>query len=230
MKTLNKYEFDMVYIQGGSFLMGNDSSGRPDEIPVHEVTVDPFYMSATQVTQSQWKAIMWKNPSSFKGRDRPVENVSWNDVQKYLKKLNAKTGKHYGLPTEAEWEYAARGGSISKGYKYSGSDDLDAVAWHKYNSDYQSHPVAQKSPNELGLYDMSGNVYEWCWDVYEEGYYGNCPWKNPKGGGLGHGVYHLLRGGSWDSDKDACTVSHRHTGNYAYGFPRDGFRVVSRTG
>ena len=150
------YKDGMVYVAGGTFQMGSNS-GYDNEKPVHTVTVSSFYMDATEVTQAEYRKVMGKNPSRFSGCDDcPVENVSWHDANEYAKKVGKR------LPTEAEWEYAARGGNKSKGYSYSGSNDLDAVGWYDNNSRSKTHPVAQKQPNELGLYDMSGNVWEWC--------------------------------------------------------------------
>ena len=130
--------------------------------------VDAFYIGKFEVTQAQWKDIMGNNPSKFKGDNHPVEKVSWNDVQEFLSKLNARTGKNYRLPTLNEWEFAARGGSLSKGYQYSGSNDINAVAWHRKNSGKRTHPVGTRQPNELGIYDMSGNIQEWCIDVHSQ--------------------------------------------------------------
>ncbi len=157
--VLQEIASDMVYIEGSSFIMdctsedGIDCWG--DETPSHSVTVSSFYMSKYEVTQKQWKAVMAANPSSFKGDDLPVESISWTDVQKFISKLNKLTGKKYRLPTKAEWEFASRGGTKSLGYKYSGGNDIDIVAWYGDNSSLQTHPVGQKSSNELGLYDMS---------------------------------------------------------------------------
>ena len=161
-------QIEMVFVKGGTFMMGatpeQGSDAGDGEKPVHSVTVSDFYIGKYEVTQAQWKAVMGKNPSHYKGENRPVERVSWYDIQKFIEKLNAKTGKRYRLPTEAEWEYAARGGNQSKGYKYSGSNDIGSVAWYTNNSGDRTHPVGQKQPNELGLYDMTGNVWEWCSD------------------------------------------------------------------
>ena len=201
------FEGQMVFVQGGSFMMGSNDGGYNEE-PVHQVTLSDFYIGKFQVTQFQWKAIMGGNPSHFKGDDLPVEQVSWNDVQEFIKKLNEKTGKKYRLPTEAEWEYAARGGRNTRGYKYAGSDNFDEVAWHFYNSGYKTHPVGQKEPNELGLYDMSGNVWEWCQDWYELGYYKNSPKNNPTGPVTGSNRVDR-RGGSWADNADYCRVSYR---------------------
>lgn len=148
--------------------MGSDDPEATDaEKPVHPVTLSSYSIGKYEVTQKLWEAVMGSNPSVFKGENLPVENVSWNDVQEFLRKLNEMTGKQYRLPTEAEWEFAARGGNLSKGYKYSGSDNPDMVAWHSGNSDWKTQPVGTKAPNELGIYDMSGNVEEWCEDLFD---------------------------------------------------------------
>jgi formylglycine-generating enzyme required for sulfatase activity len=158
---------EMILVRGGTFRMGDtDGQGGDNEKPVHNVTLRDFYIGKYPVTQKQWVQVMGSNHSNFKGDDLPVEQVSWNNVQEIIKELNAKTGKKYRLPTEAEWEYAARGGNKSKGYKYSGSNDIDKVAWYADNSGNKTHPVGTKAPNELGIYDMSGNVWEWVNDKY----------------------------------------------------------------
>ena len=153
---------NMVNVEGGTFYMGKVS--EPDE--AHKVTLDSFSIGKYEVTQEEWQAVMGKNPSHFEGLKRPVENVSWNDCQEFILKLNELTGKRFRLPKEAEWEYAAKGGNRRNGYKYSGSNNLERVAWYEKNSNNITHDVGQKSPNELGLYDMSGNVMEWCQDFY----------------------------------------------------------------
>ena len=227
VKATPSFTIEMVLVQGGTFTMGctseqgSDCDG--DESPSHRVTVSSFYMSKYEITQKQWVEIMGSNPSSFKGDNLPVELVSWDDVQEFIRKLNAKTGKQYRLPTEAEWEYAARGGTKSKGYKYSGSNTLSNVAWSDENSGGETHPVGSKMPNELGLYDMSGNVWEWCWDWY--GDYGSSAQTNPTG--PSSGSYRVNRGGSWRSYAWDCRVTYRF--NYSYpGRRRNsiGFRLV----
>lgn len=199
----------MVYVEGGTFQMGatseQGSDAFSDESPVHQVTVSSFYMGKTEVTQRQWKAIMGSNPSYFTGDNRPVENVSWNDCQAFIQKLNQLTGRTFRLPTEAEWEYAARGGKYHSGYKYSGSNEVGYVAWYEGNSGSQTHDVKTKQPNALGLYDMSGNVWEWCSDWY--GSYGSGAQTNPQG--PSSGSYRVLRGGSWYSYARYCRVSYR---------------------
>ena len=220
-------DMEMVFVQGGTFTMGctseQGSDCDADESPSHRVMLSDFYIGKYEVTQKQWKAVMGNNPSYFKGDDLPVESVSWVDIQEFIRKLNAQTGKHYRLPTEAEWEYAARGGNRSNGYKYSGSNVIGNVAWYYGNSGSETHPVGSKFPNELGLYDMSGNVWEWCSDWY--GSYGSSAQSNPAGATTGSG--RVDRGGSWINFARNCRVSNR-----LYDFPdyRDngiGFRLVS---
>lgn len=207
---VNGVAFDMVYVEGGTFTMGatseQGSEAENDEKPAHRVTVSDFYIGKYEVTQAQWKAVMGSNPSNWKGNDLPVEQVSWNDIQEFLRKLNAQTtGYRFRLPTEAEWEYAARGGNKSRGYKYSGGNDIGSVAWYYGNSGSKTHPVEQKTPNELGLYDMSGNVWEWCQDWY--GPYDSSSQTDPTGPSTGS--YRVLRGGSWDIYARDCRVAIR---------------------
>ncbi len=194
----------MVLVKGGTFEMGSDEYNNKK--PIHTVTVGDFYIGKYEVTQKEWEAVMGSNPSNFKGSNRPVEQVSWNSIQEFLQKLNSKTGKHYRLPTEVEWEYAAKGGNQGQHYKYSGSNSIDEVAWYNGNSSSQTHEVGQKQPNELGIYDMSGNVLEWCSDWYDASYYNSNPSKNPQGPSSGD--YRVLRGGSWSSN-DLCRSSCR---------------------
>ena len=220
------YGIEMVFVEGGTFQMGatseQGSDADGDEKPVHSVTVSDFYIGKYEVTQAQWKAVMGNNPSYFKGDNLPVENVSWNDVQEFIKKLNQLTGKRYRLPTEAEREYAARGGMKRKGYKYAGSNNIGGVAWYANNSSSQTHPVGQKQPNELGLFDMSGNVWEWCQDNY--GNYNSSSQTNPTG--PAGGPLRVLRGGGWFHCAGYCRVSDRH-GNYPFYRGSDsGFRLV----
>jgi formylglycine-generating enzyme required for sulfatase activity len=201
---------NMVYVEGGTFMMGaDDEDAHAWEQPIHKVTIDSLYISKYLVTQRQWAAIMSYNPSKFKGDlQRPVERVSWLDCQYFIKRLNLKTGKRYRLPTEAEWEYVARGGQKSKGYKYAGSDDIDKVAWYWDNADKITHTVGEKQMNELGLYDMSGNVFEWCSDWYDSDYYGNSPLANPQG--PDNGTYRVARGGCRGYSGNFCRVVHRY--------------------
>ena len=207
-------EFKMIKVEGGTFSMGATSEQEYDalscEKPVHSVTLSDYYIGETEVTQELWEAVMGSNPSYFEGdNQRPVENVSWNDCQKFIKKLNRLTGKEFRLPTEAEWEYAARGGKYSKDYvyKYSGSNNADEVAWCARNSGGKTHPIKTKKANKLGLYDMSGNVWEWCNDWDDDHYYRNSPQTNPTG--PSKGACRVLRGGSWDVNDRGVRVSSR---------------------
>ena len=170
--TVNGVSFEMVGVEGGTFRMGatseQEGEANSNEKPVHSVTLSSYYIGKTEVTQALWQAVMGSNPSYFKGADLPVECVSWDDCQGFIKKLNSLTGRDFRLPTEAEWEFACRGGNNSCGYKYSGSNDIDNVAWYGDNSFGGIRPVGTKAPNELGIYDMSGNVWEWCSDWYAD--------------------------------------------------------------
>jgi len=182
--TVNGVSFRMVRVTGGTFQMGsNDSEADSDEQPVHSVTLSGYSIGETEVTQALWEAVMDSNPSYFKGADLPVECVSWDDCQDFIRELNRQTGQNFRLSTEAEWEFAARGGNRSTGAKYAGSDAISRVAWYADNSGSRTHPVKGKSPNELGLYDMSGNVWEWCQDRY--GSYSSGSQTNHKGAASG---------------------------------------------
>lgn len=204
--TVNGVSFQMVTVEGGGYWMGGDIFDN--EKPIHEVKLSTFAIGQTEVTQELWEAVMGSNPSCMKGLKLPVETVSWNDCQTFISKLNQLTGEQFRLPTDAEWEYAARGGNQSKGYKYSGSKNLDDVAWYMSNSsETHEHEVATKAPNELGLYDMSGNVLEWCQDWYDRSYYSSSPINNPTG--PTSGSYRVLRGGSWNDLSSCCRVAYR---------------------
>ncbi|MBQ8423910.1 MAG: SUMF1/EgtB/PvdO family nonheme iron enzyme [Coprobacter sp.] len=222
--TVKGVSFTMIPVVGGTFTMGatseQGSDAGSDEKPTHQVTLSDYYIGETEVTQALWQAVMGKNPSNYKGEQRPVENVSWNDCQKFIKKLNALTGQNFRLPTEAEWEYAARGGNKSKDYKYAGSNTIGDVAWYIDNSN-STHPVGGKTPNELGLYDMSGNVSEWCYDFYNS--YSSNSQTNPDGPIAG--LSHVLRGGSWSSSAASCRVSNRNFNTPASRYYSDGFRL-----
>jgi formylglycine-generating enzyme required for sulfatase activity len=220
-------DIPLVYVSGGTFTMGCTAEQGEDcednEKPAHQVTLDGFYIGKYEVTQAQWEAVMGANPSKFSGDNLPVTNVSWNDIvgisgdymtiyniqyyaDGFIYKLNKLTGRHYRLPTEAEWEYAARGGASSRGYKYSGSNVLGNVAWYYDNSGIKNHhPVGTKSPNELGVYDMNGNVEEWCSDRYEK--YNNNFQINPISSTTGSD--RVIRGGGWHSNDRNCRVPGR---------------------
>ena len=219
-------EPEMVFVQGGTFAMGctPDQGGEcyDDERPAYKVTLSSYYIGKSEVTQAQWEAVMGDNPSHFKGHNLPVESVSWNDIQEFIRKLNAQTGKQYRLPTEAEWEYAARGGNKSQGYKYSGNSNLNNVAWYKDNSGSTTHPVGIKSSNELGIYDMSGNVCEWCSDWYGAVYNHHTP-TNPQGPSTGTG--RVLRGGSW-FDIARCRSAYRYYNAPDNRISNNGFRLA----
>ena len=209
--TANDVTFTMVAVQGGTFQMGatseQGSDASEDEKPAHSVTLSDYYIGQTEVTQALWQAVMGTNPSNRKGYNHPVEFVSWNDCQQFITKLNQITGCRFRLPTEAEWEYAARGGNKSCGYKYSGSNDIGSVAWYDGNSGSKTHPVGQKQANELGIYDMSGNVLEWCQDWYDKEYYGKSPSTNPCNNTSAS--YRVYRGGYWFYYARLCRVSYR---------------------
>ena len=209
--TVNGVSFEMVTVVGDNFTMGGTkeqgSDVFDDEIPAHRVALSSYYIGKTEVTQELWQAVMGSNPSYFSGTNLPVEQVSWEDCQTFISKLNVLTGKKFRLPTEAEWEYAARGGNKSQGYKYSGSNTLDDVAWYKANSGKTTHPVATKAPNELGIYDMSGNVIEWCSDWYSGIYYSSSEQTNPTG--PENGADRVHRGGYWGYISKYCRVSDR---------------------
>ncbi|MBQ9362480.1 MAG: formylglycine-generating enzyme family protein [Bacteroidaceae bacterium] len=228
--TVNGVSFKMISVAGGTFRMGaqntNSSGYNYDadaydiEAPVHEVTLSDYFIGETEVTQELWTAVMGSNPSYSIGDKHPVEKVSWNDCQKFITKLNEATGQAFRLPTEAEWEFAARGGNQSKGYKYSGSNTIENVAWYGVNSydkgtsspDYGTHEVGTKQPNELGLYDMTGNVYEWCQDWY--GSYSSSAQTNPTGASSGY--LRVFRGGAWSLSARSCRVTYR-----SYSAPTD---------
>jgi formylglycine-generating enzyme required for sulfatase activity/uncharacterized caspase-like protein len=222
-KMMVSDDFNLIFVEGGTFQMGSEK-GSTIESPVHPVTLNNFYIGEYEVTQKQWQDIMGNNPSHFNDcQNCPVENVSWDDVQEFLKILNKKTGKNYRLPTEAEWEFAACGGTASKVYEYSGSNNPADVAWYKSTSGEKTHPVGQKKPNELGIYDMSGNVWEWCSDFYDNNYYFDSPQHNPQG--PSKSSYHILRGGSYEDN-----ISFIRTKNRGRTYPFDkgsyyGFRI-----
>ena len=224
--TVNGVIFEMVYVEGGTFDMGatteQGSDAESDEKPVHSVTLDGYYIGKCEVTQELWEAVMGSNPSHFKGAQNPVENVSWNDCQEFVSRLNSLTGRTFRLPTEAEWEYAARGGNKSRHYKYSGSNNIFDVAWHGDNSGITTHAVGTKTANELGIYDMSGNVYEWCSDWY--GSYSAGAQTNPQG--PSSGSIRVLRGGSWGGLARFCRVSNRNRNGPRYSYNFIGLRLV----
>ncbi|MBP5561249.1 MAG: SUMF1/EgtB/PvdO family nonheme iron enzyme [Muribaculaceae bacterium] len=218
--TVNGVNFDIIKVEGGTFTMGG--SNNSDESPTHQVTLTSFFIGQTEVTQELWEAVMGSNPSQHTGSNLPVENVSWNDCQEFITKLNKMTGKHFRLPTEAEWEYAARGGNKSQGYNYSGSNTLDDVAWYYINSNFESHLVGAKQANELGVYDMNGNVWEWCIDWY--GGYSAEAQSDPTG--PNSGSERIQRGGSFEHDTWAFPLSFRNAMSPDYKHKSVGLRLV----
>ena len=216
-----------AYIPAGSFMMGSpeDEDDRRDaESPQHKVTLKPFRMQTTPVTQKQWKEVMGNNPSNFDGDDLPVGCVSWNDCREFVKKLNQRDpGKGYRLPSEAEWEYACRAGTTTKYYSGNSESDLERAGWYRDNSGGKTHPAGQKEPNAWGLYDIHGNVWEWCEDWYHSSYNGapsdGSAWVSPTG------KYRVLRGGSWSLIQDYCRSAHRGRSNPVSRYGSYGFRL-----
>ena len=224
--TANGVSFKMILVEGGSFTMGatseQGSEAVDDEKPTHRVTLSSYYIGETEVTQALWKAIMGNNPSKFKGDNLPVECVSWEDCQTFVIRLNSLTGQNFRLPTEAEREYAARGGKYSNGYKYSGSNYIGSVAWYNENSGNHTHPVKTKTPNELGIYDMTGNVSEWCFDLY--GPYPSSKQTNPTG--AASGTLRLCRGGCYGSTATNSRVARRNPGGPTIHYSNNGLRLA----
>lgn len=224
--TVGGVTFKMIRVEAGTFQMGGTEYS--DEKPVHSVAISKdYYIGETEVTQELWKAVMGSNPSNFTTSTQlPVERVSWNDCQTFITKLNSLTGATFRLPTEAEWEFAARGGNKSQGYTYSGSNTVGDVAWYTDNSSSKTHVVKTKSPNELGIYDMSGNVWEWCQDWYDSSYYSSSPKTDPTGPTSGSN--RVYRGGGWSGNATHCRCSDRgditptNAGNFL------GLRLVSQ--
>ena len=235
--------FNMVFVEGGTFMMGAQSDDEDEEnydpeasyieAPVHEVALSDYYIGETPVTQELWEAVMDNNPSYNphyikEEGEKPVNSVSWDDCQAFLKKLNRMLhdqlprGCKFRLPTEAQWEFAARGGNESECYLYSGSDDIDDVAWYHGNSDNETYSVMEKEANELGLYDMSGNVWEWCQDWYDD--YEDEVQDNPQG--PKEGSDRVCRGGSWDCDAGGCRVTSRCSETPDYRIYNHGLRLV----
>ena len=218
-------EPEMILVEGGTFTMGctnGECWGDGREEPVHPVTLSSYKIGKYPVTQQEWVAIMETNPSYLQDDNLPVEMVSWKDVQEFIDQLNEATGKQYRLVTEAEWEFVARGGKLSKGYKYSGSDNLDEVAWYNINSGGAANPVGIKAANELGIYDMSGNVWEWCNDWY--GIYSEDAQTDPQGHARGSG--RVIRGGSWINGAQHCRISTRFNTNPSLRSVNMGFRLA----
>ncbi|MDE5762709.1 MAG: SUMF1/EgtB/PvdO family nonheme iron enzyme, partial [Bacteroidales bacterium] len=224
-------EMEVVYVTGGELEMGateeqGDDANEEREKPVRTIRLDSYYIGKYEVTQAQWLAVMGQDRYGRdyeygKGDDYPVYYVNWSDAQEFCKKLSEATGKKYVLPTEAQWEYAARGGNKSQHYKYAGSNDIDEVAWYEGGDFAMAHPVGQKKANELGIYDMSGNVAELCSDWY--GKYDEKDTENPQGPAEGYGSSRVMRGGGYESGANSCRVSYRSEDGWARWI---GFRVV----
>ena len=236
-ETVSGVEIEMIYVKGGTFRMGATEEQGDDaydsEKPVHSVTLSDYYIGKFEVTQGLWEKVMGTTiheqlikadySSTYGvGSDYPMYYVNWEEAQEFCTRLGQLTGKNYALPTEAQWEYAARGGVKSRGYKYSGSNTIGNVAWYRDNSSSSTHPVATKQPNELGLYDMSGNVWEWCSDWH--GSYSSESQSNPTGPSTGSG--RVLRGGSWSFNARSCRVSNRLYSYPSSRYFNSGFRVV----
>jgi len=226
--------FRMIYVKGAVFDMGGES-WRDDAKPIHKVELSDYWIGEFLVTQTIWEQVMKNNPSTFKGKNRPVEYISWNEVvQEFLPELNKQAAKErkenilFRLPTEAEWEYAARGGIESKGYLYAGGNKIEELAWYSSNSHRETKAVGLKLPNELGLYDMSGNVREWCHDWYDKEYYLSCHKKGISKDPTGpeSGTYRVLRGGSWSLNSEGCRSTFRATYLPDYRNDDIGFRLV----
>ena len=224
--TRNILDIPMVVVAGGTFEMGGiETYGEqcyPDEFPKHTVTVDDYYIGQFEVTQELYKFVMGYNPSHFVGDSLPVDNISWVDAKTFIHELNKMTGKQYRLPTEAEWEFAARGGRWSQDLNYSGSDDLNAVGWCDGNSGRRTHAVGTKAPNELDIYDMCGNVYEWCQDRYA--IYKADPQTNPQGPDFGKA--RVMRGGSWRSEARNWRNTYRSSEDYEARILNCGLRLA----
>jgi len=224
----NDLNIEWIKVEGGSFQMGSNLMVK--EKPVHKVELDSFYISKYEVTFSQYDKFCETTGRRKPGDEgwgrgnRPVINVSWNDAKAFCDWLSKKTGQNIHLPTEAQWEYAARGGNKSKGYKYSGSNNLEEIAWFSRNSEKNTHPVGQKKPNELGIYDMTGNVREWCHDWYDEDYYSNSETKNPKG--PSEGRTRVNKGGKWNDYPVSLRISYRGYATSSLGTFGIGFRII----
>lgn len=232
--TVSSVTFDMLLVEGGTFMMGgreNDPYVKPWELPVHEVTLSDYYICTTEVTQALWRAVMgtssnpsWFTSSNGYGTDynRPVESITYANCQNFITKLNQKTGKTFRMVTDAEWEYAARGGKYDHGYMYAGGNDIDEIAWHLDNSGEVTHAVGTKTPNELGIYDMAGNVGEWCSDWFA--YYTAEAQTNPKGPTTG--TARVVRGGSWGQGWRMNRVTYRSDRNPADKNVHVGLRIA----
>ncbi len=225
--TESAIDLEMVHVQGGGFMMGclpeKDNACKRNELPAHEQIIASFYIGKFEITQDQWKKVMGSLPDRFDGCGLcPIVDVSWHDIQLFLRKLNELCGKQFRLPTEAEWEYAAKGGLSSKGYRFAGSENLDEVAWYADNSNQKTNPVGTKLPNELGLFDMTGNVWEWCEDRYGFYEYRNVPMAKRED----IGIERVTRGGACDSFNESCRLVFRSSANPDARSFTLGFRVA----
>jgi len=224
-KMFDKIKGEMVEMKGGEFMIGNNS-GKNDEFPQHRVKLNNFLIGSLEVSQEEWRAVMGTSPSNFANcNDCPVEDISWDDAVAFIEKLNSLSGENYRLPTEAEWEYAARGGNLSsRAYGYSGSSKPDKIGWTSLNSEKKTHSRAGLSANEKGIYDMTGNVAEWCRDWYDPKYYSKEIFDNPQG--PEGGKTKVVRGGSWNDDEMNCRNSSRHDKAKDYKSSSIGFRLA----
>lgn len=216
---INGLKLDLAKIEGGIYSIGFHPETSASDVSIindaglHDVKLSSFYISTTEITQEMWKAIMNSNPSETKGMRLPVTNVTWDECKIFLERLNKRTGVYFRLPTEAEWECAARGGHLSRGFHFPGSNELDSVAWYRGNTNtkhggkLKPHKVALKKPNELGLYDMAGNVREWCYDWYASTFYDQEGQTNPHGPNLSD--FRVIRGGGYRSDSTGCLMHRR---------------------
>ena len=232
--TVNGVTFTMIGVQGGTFRMGANENApdfSPTERPIHNVTLSSFYIGQTEVTQALWEAVTGESmldeyleeDDPFYDPRYPAYGLSWDDCQEFIEELNRLTGQKFRLPTEAEWEFAARGGIKSQGYFFSGSNNMDEVGWHS-GCEGQMHPVASKAPNELGIYDMSGNVSEWCQDWYDENYYRHSPSVNPKGPSSGR--ERVMRDSSWEFPPNFAHLWRRFYCEPYEGYTGYGFRLA----
>lgn len=239
--TLSKKKADMILVEGGSFLMGSNDGGNGEK-PAHTVSLTGFYMGKYEVTQEEWCAVMGKNPSYWVGAKSPVDSITWYEAVEYCNKRSRMEGltpcytgsrddiicnfgaDGYRLPTESEWEYAGRGGTLSGNYKYSGSNNPGEVGWYAENSTFKNEIVGLKKANELGIYDMSGNLWEWCWDWFDREYYKTSPWQNPYGPAVG--LRRVMRGGSTFNPENYVRTTFRASQKPNIGSTRLGLRVV----